>query len=344
MDISVVIPVFNAEKTIEACLASLYGQSNKPLEIIIVDNGSTDGTKNIVLDVIHRHREVLPTYYLFEVRKGPSFARNCGASEAKGEIMAFMDADCIADPSWLLCLSDSFQDREVGAVAGSIIGYNKKTAIDKFHALFTMRALPSSQLFQEFKLISGGFPTANFSIRNALFRSLGGFDEAIPIYAEDYDLCARIYESGAHIYFNKEAMVFHQHRQFLQTTWMQSYGFGTGHAILLKKHFSRMLLIEFPGFHYLSKNFPLRVWIDMGAADKKLIIALILSIIWQPFLLILLLYFILLYRDIDVRIQNEGFAAGFFEKWCMVFLLIFKSMAMTMGKLKGSFRHGVLCL
>ncbi len=344
MDISVVIPVFNAEKTIATCLASLYGQSQKPLEIIIVDNGSTDGTKNIVLDMIHRHREVLPTYYLFEVRKGPSFARNRGASETKGEIIAFMDADCIADSSWLLCLSDSFHNSEVGAVAGSIIGYNKKTAIEKFHALFTMRALPSSQLFQEFKLNSGGFPTANFAVRNALFRSLGGFDEAIPIYAEDYDLCARIYESRAQIYFNKEAVVFHQHRRSLQTTWNQSYGFGTGHATLLKKHFSRILLIEFPRFRYLSRRFPISAWIDMASADKKLIMLLILSSIWWPFFLMVLLYFIFLYRDMDVRIQKEGFEAGFFEKWCMVFLLIFKSMAMTMGRLKGSFRHGVLCL
>jgi O-antigen biosynthesis protein len=343
MDISVVIPVFNAEKTIEACLASLHKQSLKPLEIIVVDNHSTDETKDIVLNIIRDHREVR-TYYRLEVRKGPSFARNRGAYETRGEIIAFMDADCIADPSWLLRLSESFYRSKVGAVAGGIIGFDKKTVIGKFHALFTMRALPSSRLFYEFSLISGGFPTANFSIRNELFRTLGGFDEAIPIYAEDYDLCARICESGAQIYFDREAIVFHQHRQSLQTTWKQSYGFGTGHATLLKKHFPRILLIELPRFRYISKRLPLRAWVDMASADKKLIMALILSIIWWPFSLVLLVYLILLYRDMDDRIKKEGFEAAFFEKWCMVFLLFFKSTAMTMGRLMGSFRHGVLCL
>jgi glycosyltransferase involved in cell wall biosynthesis len=343
MDISVVIPVLNAERTIEQCLRSLYGQSQTPLEIIVVDNHSTDGTKDIVLDMIHHHREI-PTYYLVEVRPGPSFARNRGACQTRGEIIAFMDADCIADPSWLFRLSESFYRSEVGAVAGGIIGFDKKSVIGKFHALFTMRALPSSQLFHEFNLISGGFPTANFSIRNELFRTLGGFDEAIPIYAEDYDLCARIYESGAQIYFDKEAIVFHQHRQSLQTTWKQSYGFGTGHATLLKKHFPRILLIELPRFRYISRRLPLRAWVDMASADKKLIMALILSTIWWPFSLVLLAYLVLLYRDMDIRIHKEDFEAAFFEKWCMVFLLFFKSMAMTMGRLMGSFRHGVLCL
>lgn len=343
MNISVVIPVFNAEKTIEQCLTSLYGQSHKPLEIIVVDNRSTDGTKNIVLNMIHHHREI-PTHYLVEVRQGPSFARNRGAYQTRGEIIAFMDADCIADPSWLFRLSESFHRSEVGAVAGSILGFDKKTVIGKFHALFTMRALPKSRLFHEFDLVSGGFPTANFSIRNKLFQSLHGFDEAIPIYAEDYDLCARIYQSGLQIYYNKEVVVFHQHRQSLQTTWNQSYGFGTGHATLLKKHFCKILLIELPRLRYISKRLPLRVWIDMASADKKLALALILSIIWWPFFLILLSYFVFLYRDVGVRIQEVDFEADFREKWCMVLLLFFKSMAMTAGRLKGSFRHGVLCL
>ena len=103
MNISVVIPVLNAEKTIEQCLRSLYRQYQKPLEIIVVDNHSTDGTKDIVLDIIDHHREI-QTYYLVEVRQGPSFARNRGACQTRGEIIAFMDADCIADPSWLFRL------------------------------------------------------------------------------------------------------------------------------------------------------------------------------------------------------------------------------------------------
>jgi len=343
MDISVVIPVFNAEKTIEACLASLYGQSQKPIEIIVVDNRSTDGTKDKVLSTLHHHQEV-PTHYLFEVRKGPSFARNRGACETRGEIIAFMDADCIADPFWLIRLSESFYSSDVGAVAGSIIGFDKETALGKFHALFTLRALPSSRLFREFNLVCGGFPTANFSIRGKLFHSLRGFDETFPIYAEDYDLCARIYKSGFQIYFNKEAVVFHQHRQSLTATWKQSYGFGTGHATLLKKHFQRMLIIEMPRLRYLSRRWPLRAWLNIAAADKKFILCLLLTGLWLPFSAVLALYLVLLYRNMGQRLEQDQIEADCAEKWALVFLLLFKSLAITCGRWKGSLVQGVLCL
>jgi len=343
MGISVVVPVFNAEKTVAACLESLYGQTCKPLEIIVVDNGSTDGTQAIIGEMMHRSKDI-PTHCLQETRRGPSFARNRGAFHARGEIIAFLDADCIADSSWLGRVFQSFDRAEIGAVAGSVIGFDRITAIGKFHALFTMRVLPSSRLFHEFDLISGGFPTANLSIRSTLFRSIGGFDETMPIYAEDYDLCARIYQSGSQIYFDKRAVVYHQHRQSLKTTWRQSYGFGTGHATLLKKHFQRMLIIEMPRWHYLSRRWPLRVWLDIAAADKKFILCLLLTGFWPPFAAVFALYLILLYRNMGQRLEQDQIAADYGEKWALVFLLLFKSLAMTCGRWGGSLAQGVLCL
>jgi GT2 family glycosyltransferase len=343
MNVSVIIPVFNAERTIGRCLISVYEQSDKPAEIIVVDNNSTDGSRKIISDIIHLRREV-PAYCISEVRQGPSFARNRGAIQAKSEIIAFIDADCIASPSWICQLSESFDRSEIGAVAGRIIGFEKETVIGKFHALFTMRELPHSQIFHEFDLVSGGFPTANFSITKRLFEEIGGFDIAMPIYSEDYDLCARIYKAGWSIYYSEEVKVFHQHRQDLKTTWKQSYGFGTGHATLLKKHFRRMLIFEALRFRYISQRWPLRAWIDMASADKKLFIGMSLSILWWPFLMLPILYLMFLYRDMDIRIKDDNLEAGFFEKCSMVLLLLFKSTAMTIGRLTGSFRHRVLCL
>lgn len=342
MHISVVIPVFNAEETIGKCLGSLYAQSVKPLEIIVVDNNSTDNTKDLVLQISDNQKEI-PVCCLDENRQGPSYARNCGANRAGGDIIAFIDADCIAESSWLARLSESFESPDTGAVAGSIIGFDKETTIGKFHATFTMKDLPESQMFHEFNLVSGGFPTANFSIRKYLFNSIGGFDEAFPFFAEDYELCARIYKAGLRIYYNKEVKVFHQHRQNLISTWRQSYGFGTGHAALLKKHFRRMVIIEIPRWRYISTRWPLRAWLDIASADKKFMLCLILSGIWSPFSLVLMLYLILLYRNMGVRMKKNHIEADFGEKWGMVFLLLFKSMAITFGRLRGSFGHGVLC-
>ena len=343
MDISVVIPVFNAEKTVAACLESLYGQACQPLEIIIVDNGSTDGTEAIIGEMIHRSKDT-PIQYLRETRRGPSFARNRGAAQARGDLLAFLDADCIADPAWLSQVSRSFDRPEVGAVAGSVIGFDRETTLGKFHALFTLRALPSSRSFHAFNLISGGFPTANLCVRGALFRFLGGFDEHIPRFAEDHDLCARIYGAGAQIYFAKEAIVHHQHRQSLRSTWRQSFGFGTGHATMLKRHFPRILLVELPRWHALSERWPLRLWLDLASADKKFILGLILSLIWPLFSALLLLYLMYLYRNIGKRLKIDRIDSGVGERWALVLLLLFKSLAITCGRWRGSLAQGVLCL
>jgi cellulose synthase/poly-beta-1,6-N-acetylglucosamine synthase-like glycosyltransferase len=278
-----------------------------------------------------------------EHRQGPSFARNCGARLAKGDIVAFIDADCVADASWLRCLSESFGSSNVGAVAGSIIGFDRQTLMGKFHFLFTMRRLPESRMFHEFKLVGGGFPTANLAIRRTAFEEIGGFSEDMPFYAEDYDLCARIYSKGYDIYYNKEVIVFHQHRQDLLSTWRQSCGFGSGHAPLLKRHFCRMVIVEAPWFLYISEKWPLRAWVDIASADKKFILGLILSGLWWPFSIVLPAYLILLYRDIERRLKVEQIDADRRERWGMVFLLLFKSLAMTSGRLTGSLRYGVLC-
>lgn len=343
MEISVVVPVFNAEKTVCACLESLYGQTCKPLEIIVVDNGSTDGTAAIIGEMIHRSKDT-PIQCLRENRRGPSFARNRGAFQARGEIIAFLDADCIANSSWLDCVSRSFSCSEIGAVAGSVIGFDRETTIGKFHALFTLRALPSSRLFHEFNLVSGGFPAANLTIRSTLFRSLGGFDEKLPFFAEDHDLCARIYQSGVQIFFNKEAIVYHQHRQSLRSTWHQSFGFGTGHATMLKRHFPRILLIELPRWHALSERWPLRLWLDLASADKKFILGLILSLIWPLSSALLLLYLMYLYRNMGKRLKIDRIDSGVGERWALVLLLLFKSLAITCGRWRGSLTHRVLCL
>jgi uncharacterized membrane protein len=87
----------------------------------------------------------------------------------------------------------------------------------------------------------------------------------------------------------------------------------------------------------------LLAWLDVASADKKFILCLILSISWWPFIFILISYLILLYRDMGLRTKRDQISADFFEKWGMVFLLIFKSLAITLGRLTSSFRHGVLC-
>lgn len=95
--ISVVVPTRNQALLLENCLSSFLSQKSFPKEVVVVDNDSFDNTRKVVLSFSKK----LPILYLFEKRISPAFARNRGISQARGEIITFLDHDCIADKGWV---------------------------------------------------------------------------------------------------------------------------------------------------------------------------------------------------------------------------------------------------
>lgn len=343
MLISVVVPFRNAEHTIRACLEALAAQTVQPKEIIMVDNGSTDGSAEIVLDFI-KEQNGLNISLVHEAKPGPSPARNRGIRETGGEIVAFTDSDCVPDKHWLESIEQGFSNSDTGAIAGSIRGLNPTSVIDKFHAMFTMQGFPESQKFYEFTLLRGGFPTANLTVRKPLLDSLGGFDEKMEIYSEDYDLCARIYQAGFCIQYDPLAVVYHQHRNSLKGTWFQSFGFGKGHPVLLKRHFRSMVILALPGLEYQSKRLPVRAWLDFKGADKKLFILIALCLFYWPAAIPTIAFFFYLFADMRRHLARRKLQARLTETWRLVLLLIFKSSALSAGRIVGSIQNGVLCI
>jgi GT2 family glycosyltransferase len=340
--ISVVVPFYNAEQTLRFCLEAIGAQTVKPGEIIMVDNGSTDASADIADAFVKKEPETFK--YALEKKRGPSSARNLGANKSHGNIIAFTDSDCVPNKNWLRNLVIGFKDPQIGAVAGKIESYKAKTLYDKFHAMFTLKGFTESDTFSEFSLVRGGFPTANLAVRSDVFKKISGFDETLPIYSEDYDLCARIYQIGSSIKYLPEALVYHQHRNTLKGTWRQSFGFGTGHSILLKKHFKRLTIFDLPKFQFITKSLPLRLWLDAAGVDKKLLLIIILSIIWKPVIILICLFFLYLFFHMCGHVNKNGLSAGFFEKWQLIFLLFLKSIALTAGRIKGSIQNRVLCI
>ncbi len=103
--ISVIIPVYNEEKYISECLSSLTAQTYKPLEIIIIDDGSTDESISIIKYQISKLKlKIIKLYY--QIHKGPGLARNLGAKKAIGEILVFVDGDMKFDKNYLKKLVD----------------------------------------------------------------------------------------------------------------------------------------------------------------------------------------------------------------------------------------------
>lgn len=98
MKISVIIPTYNEKEVLEDCIESLGAQTYKDFEIVVVDDGSTDGTA----DILRNLKVTLPGFQFFEQKhEGPGAARNLGAKHAKGEILVFVDADMIFDKNFL---------------------------------------------------------------------------------------------------------------------------------------------------------------------------------------------------------------------------------------------------
>ena len=112
--ISVIVPAYNAEKTIKGCLEALLNQDyNGNYEIIMVDDGSTDSTADIILS----YKTVR---LIKQPNAGPAAARNKGASEAKGEIILFTDSDCVPERDWIRMMTEPFeQDMSVIGVKGA---------------------------------------------------------------------------------------------------------------------------------------------------------------------------------------------------------------------------------
>jgi glycosyltransferase involved in cell wall biosynthesis len=117
MKVSVVIPVYNEEKRIKKCLDSLVNQSEKPDEIIVVDNNCTDGT----IGIVKKYKEVT---IVKESKQGILFARNAGFDRATGDVIARSDADTILPANWIKSIKQAFmKDKNIIALSTPVFVY-----------------------------------------------------------------------------------------------------------------------------------------------------------------------------------------------------------------------------
>ena len=131
LSISVIIATLNRADSLEEALASLVRQVRQPDEVVVVDNGSTDNTKEIALSF----RDRLNIKYVYEGQRGIPYARNAGVRNATKDVVAFIDDDCIAHKNWLKHLEIPFiKDPHVGVVGGEVCHLKTGEGIvDEFH-------------------------------------------------------------------------------------------------------------------------------------------------------------------------------------------------------------------
>lgn len=218
--ISVIIPAYNAEKYIERCLKCITNQNypKEKMEIIVVDNNSSDNTAHIIKSFDVR--------YIFNEIKGPSASRNMGITQANGEYIIFTDSDCLADNNFVLNhvkahLYFKKNNPNVKLVGGGIGGFNKNfwAVCDDFCSWAAHHPGLKSQLGRSH------FPSANISIPTKLVEEIGVFNEELQI-GEDIEYCLRIENKGYKMYFEPKAKVLHINRE----TFSEFMGHGKSWA------------------------------------------------------------------------------------------------------------------
>jgi glycosyltransferase involved in cell wall biosynthesis len=200
MKASVIIPAYNAEKTIGQCLEALENQSFRDFETIVVDDGSKDKTAEIV-------EKFKGVKLLQQKNSGPAAARNLGAKNAKCEIIVFTDSDCIAEKNFLNEILAPFSDKKVAGVQGKYKSRQKELVARLTQLEIEQRHEKMAR--QESIDFMGSYAAA---YKKSVFDEMTGFDTSFPMASgEDTDLSFRIAKAGYKMVFAEKAIVWHTH-------------------------------------------------------------------------------------------------------------------------------------
>ena len=229
--ISIIIPAYNCEETIVRCVDSILRLTWKNKEIIIIDDGSTDATP----DILKKYGGVI--HIIRTPNAGPSRARNIGVHDAKGEFIAFTDSDCIVAENWLDELFKGFVSQKTAGVGGDQQSPMDDSPFGKnIHAFMKSVGFVADYLKTQDKLIRTQHnPTCNVMYRKKVLLEAGLFDEALwP--GEDVDIDLKITRLGYELYYNPGAIVWHYRPKDTSTFAGMMRRYGWAQAYLVRKY------------------------------------------------------------------------------------------------------------
>lgn len=221
--ISVVVCTYNGSATIKQCLEGLSRLNYPNYEVLVINDGSTDRTEEIVSQ--------------FDVRlittenKGLSSARNLGMNMAEGEIVAYIDDDAFPDPDWLYYLGRMFATTDFAAIGGPNISPPSPGFIAD--CVDHTPGAPTHILFSDTD--AEHIPGCNMAFRKNCLAAVGGFDVQFRTAGDDVDVCWKIQESGWRIGYCAAALVWHHRRGTVKGFWRQQKGYGKAEALLERK-------------------------------------------------------------------------------------------------------------
>jgi len=225
---SVIVCTRDGRGRIADCLNSLKRLRDAEFEVVVVDDGSTDGTADHV-------RTHFPETKLIELQPcGLSAARNAGAEAATGDVLAFTDDDCEADADWLNRLAACFAEGW-DAAGGPNLPPPPGNATEAIVAAAPGAASHVMLDDREAEHVPG----CNLAVTRTAFFEIGGFDADFRTAGDDVDFCWRLRDAKKRIGFAPTAFVWHHRRPSLRGYLKQQIGYGLAEAMLMHKHPSR---------------------------------------------------------------------------------------------------------
>lgn len=256
--VSIIVVTYNSQEYIESCLQSVLKTDHPNFEAIVVDNGSTDET----LEMVRK----FPKVRLIKTKRNLGYAggNNLGVQNGKGEYVAILNPDTQVSPGWLEPLLKAVNQPRIGVCQPKVMLAQDKKTINLsgktvhflgFDWLTDYGKKDSSMIQREIVSFSG----SAFLVSKEIFQNLGGFDPDYFMYYEDGDLSWRLRSAGYKILFVPESVVYHhykfQPKEKYQQARQKFYYLERNRLVTLIKNYSlKTLILLSPAIKFMEKG------------------------------------------------------------------------------------------
>lgn len=231
--VTVIIPAFNSESSLQYCLSALQDQTVPAdcFEVIVVDDGSTDGTRNLANLYPHVH-------FHFISHQGPAAARNFGVQNSVGDIVLFTDADCVPNRDWIEKMIAPFEQEWVVGVKGAYSSGQRSLV-----ARFVQAEYESKYDHMRREKYIDFIDTYSAGYRKDLFLQNGGFNIEFPTSCvEDQEFSFRMARAGHKMVFVPDAQVVHSgHANSLKDYFLKKYKIGYWKVLVHQRHPDKLI-------------------------------------------------------------------------------------------------------
>jgi len=256
MTISIIVVTRNRSEHLDECLSSILKQTISPKEIYVIDNNSTDNTYSICVKYLSK----LPIRYYKELNTGIAYARQAGLEKSSGDILVYVDDDCIVDKNWLKSISDSFElnPKKIIAIQGKSLSYWKDwlSLIEQYsYDLWFKYAIddlnkPNILKFGSYTDTKNFAINRNFVIKNKLY-----FNHLAPHKSEDTEFGIKMKQSmkdNQLFIFQPRMLIWHKHPNTIKSFIKKNLIYGYNQNYLQQyKDFREMHNLYKP---YIERN------------------------------------------------------------------------------------------